>query len=380
MDGRASPDATASAQFGCTNKRGFSQTLSGDASNISSRHTKKRSEVILFPYFRNRLACDPLNFFCVYANHEYKWSDTAAEAERSIFALVDSMVAAARKAFNESLKHWRQMPDFVRQAHALCFVMSVPSAPMTGTTLHAYLNRDSFAHHLTTRKSVVSFSSAIPLVGPCNDVNAAFGGSVGRTTHSKGTLPRLGSRDRPEDEDEAVMKSLLQQWEPPQNGPKCRIVLDIIASRKTLGDDLPNSEPYRLGQKVFGFVKKSYPQEVMTTFVGISDSSVTLVGRDIIYPFRITGSAGAKSNTTPIALAGIRNTFTGSPAPVSMFTSADALGMTAATNMTATVSGVEQVLANTVPAPRMVAVPPVNTDKVDNVRLVVCFPPGDVTA
>ncbi|RNF26998.1 uncharacterized protein Tco025E_00754 [Trypanosoma conorhini] len=374
-----SRDTTTNSKFGGTNERDFAQTQAAEASDTSPRRGKKRYNVTVFPHFRDRLACDPLNFFCVYANHDYRWSDTAAEAERSIFALVDSMVAAVRKAFNEALQRFRHMPTFVQQAHALRCVIAIPAAPMASTMLHLYSHGEGVAHHLMWRKSAASFSSTLPVAGSRNDVNATSSSSVGRSTYSRGISQRAAPRDRTEEEDESILKSLLQQWDPPQNGPKCRIVLDIIASRKTLGDDPPNSEPYRLGQKVFGFVKRKYPQEVMTIFVGISDSGVTLVGRDILYPFRITGAAGSKPNTTATALEGIRSNLAGTLASTSPFASVDALGVAASSNVAAMISGLEQVLVSTVPAPRMVTAPPANTDKVDNVRLVVCFPPADIT-
>lgn len=131
--------------------------------------------------------------------------------------------------------------------------------------------------------------------------------------------------------------------------PKIKVVLDMVASRKTLGGDPPNSPPYKLGQWVyhyyhgkpvkrgnsialaaavdaatndgdrnsFAFLPPNAPQSrslysgrsisdssVLYTqitgaarnvslpgctqvFVGISDSPIKMVGRDFLFPFKV---------------------------------------------------------------------------------------------
>ncbi|EKF32868.1 hypothetical protein MOQ_003268 [Trypanosoma cruzi marinkellei] len=367
-------------QFGGTMTTTLSQTKTTDVSNASPRTRRNRHNVILFPNHRDRLACDPLNFFVVYATYEYRWSDTTLEAERNIFALVDSMLAAVRKAFDESFERWKKMPAFVQYAHTLRSAVSFPSAFSTNTLFHAYSHADNVARHTAVRKTLGSMLPSLPASNSRQEMNICSASSAGRSTVSKGVLPRAAHRERREEEEEVVTKNLAKQWIPPHNGPKCRLVLDIVASRKTLGDDPVISDPYRLGQKVFTFTRKNYLREVINTFVGISDSGVTLVGRDILYPFRSTGGGNPNSGVKINSLSGNRRNLSGSAILGSPIDSGDVLGVAASGGVAAKVSGIEQILAKTIPVPRMVPVPPTNTEKVDNIRLLVCLPSNDISS
>ncbi|PBJ72750.1 hypothetical protein BCY84_15316 [Trypanosoma cruzi cruzi] len=380
MNERTSGGAMSTVQFGGTMTTTLSQTKNMDFSNDPPRRRRNRHNVILFPNHRDRLACDPLNFFCVYATYEYRWSDTTLEAERNIFALVDSMVAAVRKAFDDALERWKNMPAFVQHAHTLRSAVSFSSAFSTNTLLHIYSHADNVARHTTLRKTLGSMLPSLPAANPRQEMNICSASSAGRSPFSKGALPRAAHRERREEEEETVMKNLAKQWIPPHNGPKCRLVLDIVASRKTLGDDPVISDPYRLGQKVFSFTRRNYLREVINTFVGISDSGVTLVGRDILYPFRSTGGGSPKPSVKMNSLSGNRRNLSGSAISGLPIDSGDILGVAASGGVAARVSGFEQILANTIPVPRMVPVPPTNTEKVDNIRLLVCFPPNDMSS
>ncbi|KEG11862.1 hypothetical protein DQ04_02201020 [Trypanosoma grayi] len=340
--------------------------------DTAARSGRKRHNVVVFPYFRDRLACDPQNFFCVHADYEFKWCDTAKEAERGVCVLIDAMVAAVRRAFKDALEYWQKLPASLQRAHALRAVTALPLTPLSNTLLHAQASTYmEGGGRQTMRKSIDAFSPLTSSGSP--RARRSSSGSGGRNTHATASLGRAaGSREQREED--AVFANLLQQWEPAYNKPRCRIVLDIIASRKTLGDDPPHSEPYQLGQKAFRFAQTKYAAEVAAMFVGISDSSVTLVGRDILYPYRVTGG-GPK--TPGGNRATVRLTGGGAAAAAAALASSDTLNSAITGSTAALLSSLEQVLASTIPLPRVVALPPANTDKVDNVRLLVCFPSCD---
>lgn len=124
-----------------------------------------------------------------------------------------------------------------------------------------------------------------------------------------------------------------QQQLPPL--PIIRVVIDIIASRKTLGAEPTHSPPYSLGQWVYDYLTRhgqgegdgvsvslgggassssskrghlahprsgdpsaAPPVRVAQVFVGLSDSPVRMVGRDILFPFKIAVSC---PTTTPLS-------------------------------------------------------------------------------
>ncbi|KAH9598987.1 hypothetical protein LSM04_005272 [Trypanosoma melophagium] len=393
----------------------FSGTLSSSRPHTRSKKPvsgKKRHNVVVFPYYRDRLACDPQNTFCVYGNYEFRWGDPLTEAEGNIYALIDDMIAAAERAFDDAQKYWKQLPSSVQRAHilrtAIALTSSSPSpifnAPLTQQT-HPHTHTDPAINptlmrhtpHKSTELSsshiAVNISAAAPAVNTNSNsalaVARSRSGGESFSGRSPTTVTRIGRR---EEEDEAIVRELAPQWLPPINHTKCRIVLDIVASRKTLGDSPHSSEPYRLGQKAFKYAYTKYVSKVMTMFVGISDSAVTLVGRDVLFPYRAT-VGGATTN--------INNTLVNSDSTNVSFPSRVGVTRGAGTNRADTTAiaaalsyvegknpilsagsfptmsmtaNIEQLIAATIPVPRIVMVPPVNTEKVDNVRLLVCFP------
>lgn len=345
----------------------------GQSAVFSSSGRKKYNSVLLFPHYHDRLACDPQNFFCVYGTHEYKWGDTAAGTEQIVFGLVDAMVAAVRCAHNEALEHWHKLPPTAKQAHALRSVATLPSAQLLGVTSHAGLavGCDGPARGPSPRKLAPPLLASSRLASRIQQRGAA---SSIRSAHTRTGSTRSVWRE----EEDVVMSSLMQQWCPPQNGPRCRIVLDIIASRKTLGESPASSQPYLLGQRVFSYVTTTYAAEVMMTFVGISDSSVTLVGRDILYPYRMTGGGGGGATTTYEAdKHNLRSRRFPSlySTTASLHVSADALNSAFSGGLATVLPNVESLISGTIPLPRFVPAPPTNVEKVDNIRLLVCFPP-----
>lgn len=350
----------------------FSATRVGRLDDVAPSGGKRQHSVLVFPNYRDRLACDPQNYFCVYGEYEYRWKDSVADTERSLFALVDAMLSAVRRAYDEALEYWQKLPLSTKQAHALRSVATMSAGPLPSTTLHAGLHGDTPTRGAATRKHVLPRLGSFRAV---SRVQMSGTGSSGRGAHKRGTMTRSLWR---EDEEEAIMNNLLQQWYPPNNGPKCRVVLDIIASRKTLGENSTESEPYRLGQKVYRYVKTMYATEVMTTFVGISDRNVTLVGRDILYPYRVTGGGGGTTTFgTGRNFLSSRQFASRFSTGTSVLASTDGFSTTVSGGMAAMLSNMETLLSGTIPVPRIVTAPPTNTDKVDNVRLVVCFPPTD---
>ncbi|ORC93368.1 uncharacterized protein TM35_000012450 [Trypanosoma theileri] len=405
----------------------FSRTIN----NSSRPHTqskkigtgKKRHNVVVFPYYRDHLACDPQNSFCVYGNYEFRWGDPIAEAEENIYSLIDDMIVAAQRAFDEAQVFWKKLPSSVQRAHILRNVNTLTSAsvsptphfnasPLQHTPTHTHTDAATFTALLrhTKRKSVdLSISHIAVNTSAATTVNinantsavlaGSRGGGAGGSVSVRPTTA-IARVLRREEEEEAIVRELTPQWIPPMNHTKCRIVLDIVASRKTLGDSPHSSEPYRLGQMAFKYAYTKYAAEVMTMFVGISDSAVTLVGRDILYPYRVTGGGGGGAGITGAAGGGAKTLVSPEPPNISGpsraagtrgagNTRAEAAAMAAALsyagamNTTMSISSaapiamapnLEQLLPNTIPAPRMVMAPPVNTEKVDNVRLVVCFP------
>ncbi|AAZ10298.1 uncharacterized protein TEOVI_000844000 [Trypanosoma equiperdum] len=364
------------------------------------KEAKQRHNITIFPHFRDRLACDPLNFFCVYANFEFKWDYTIEEAMLGVFELVDTMVETARIAFNAAVDYWEKLPAQTQRVHAVRELLMLPSAPLSSTLLTTFLRKETswrVASRTSNPSETPSLSQSVIGRSKHHRTPITNVGSRGRRASLPYVSQRSPARDRHE-EDEEIMANLLKQWHPPHNAPRCRLILDIVASRKSLGGEPHKSRPYRLGQMVFTHVQKKYPSEVTSTFVGISDSAMTLVGRDILFPYRATASSGGAGNSS--ARGPNTQSFGGLGSPrgghglVRGLTRTNSSGLGdasgAGANSNDPVSGgpvgysgqlianLEKMLTGSIPCPRMVTAQPTNVERVDNVRLLVCFPPlGD---
>nr|CCC89733.1 conserved hypothetical protein [Trypanosoma congolense IL3000] len=345
----------------------------------SPQDSKQQKSVVVFPYFRDRLACDPLNFFCVYGNYEFKWDYTVEEASTSLFRLVDNMISAVDAAFRKAVEHWEALPIITKRSHALREIISHPAIHISSSFLASALRKDSSAPPGRCASAVESRSSLQSglLSTKIHRTTGTGLGLLSRRPSFSHTTSRSSVRERRE-EDEEVMADLLKQWDPPLNAPRCRIILDVVASRKSLGDEPYKSRPYRLGQMVFRYVQREHSAKVMSTFVGISDSGMTLLGRDILFPYRATGASSSRRNDVlshhgsmrvgglslgDCVIGGSGSTepgFAGSSGYLGNF-----------------IANMEKALQTTIPQPRMVTVPPSNVERVDNIRLLACFPPLD---
>ncbi|KAG8347280.1 hypothetical protein TRVL_01884 [Trypanosoma vivax] len=339
----------------------------------ASRDAQPRYNLTVFPYYRDRLACDPLNYFCVYSYYEFKWNDTVDEAERNVRELVDAMVEAVGQAFNESHRHWKRLPSQVQCAHVLRAVMNMPTAPISPSLITSHVFKDIWGHRGrrgTELDDNASQAGGSIYLSKQMGASSSFSPQRRRSSVSHLSVRTTGKERKEED---LMFNLLTQQWQPPHIGPRCRLVLDIVASRKSLGEDPLSSRPYRLGQRVHQYTKKRYATEVMATFVGISDNNNTLVGRDILYPYRITGG-GAASTEMKTMKSGRRPSSMSGFLPMHRRSMADILSSANSGNMPAVLGMLEKMLSGSIPAPRITPLPPSNVEKVDNLRLLVCYP------
>ncbi|CCW61452.1 unnamed protein product [Phytomonas sp. EM1] len=90
--------------------------------------------------------------------------------------------------------------------------------------------------------------------------------------------------------------------------PTIHVLIDIIASRKALGSNPSQSRPHQLAQLIYASLQKYSKVACLHACVGISDTNVKLVCRDVLFPFQISPAAlsGATSSRARTAGASLR--------------------------------------------------------------------------
>ncbi|GET85576.1 hypothetical protein, conserved [Leishmania tarentolae] len=191
-------------------------------------------------------------------------------------------------------------------------------------------------------------------------------------------------------------KSSQNRYSP---GLRVNLVLDIVASRKTLRTVPLRSRPYRLAEHLYKFImcpaaptQGSMALHVRSLIIGISDADTTLVGCHVVCPYRHLSSptptmvklrhaieaAAEQERARALAAAELANTtVSGLDTPWQ----ASSLPVAAASD--AALSPLCSLVASQLarygrvdalfPAP-YVRVPPQSLDQIDQSRLILCTP------